>query len=419
MKQPVFALVDCNNFFCSCERVFNPKLNNKPVVVLSNNDGCVIARSQEVKDLGIPMGAPYYKYKDILNKNSVAVFSSNFQLYSDMSSRVMQTLKHLAPEMEIYSVDEAFLSLDNIAHDQLINYAEKICTTVKQWTGIPVSIGIAPTKTLAKVANSIAKKHNKVYSIMTLEEQNKILEKFPIGDIWGVGKNTEQFLLLKGIKYAKELRDMDIRWIRKNLSVVGERLVRELRGFSCAEPQDFKPKKNITYSRSFGNIVKDHDQLYEAIANYAARACHKMRRQYSQAQGIYVYIQTNKFNPRYPRYKNGFTYKFITPTSDTSAIIKAAKECLERIYVSGYRYNKAGVILLDLIPDTKHQIDLFKIGDSEKSRSIMQAIDTLNNKLGKDKVMLAVQGTKRTWSVRSEIRSPRYTTEWNELLKVA
>lgn len=419
MKQPIFALVDCNNFFCSCERVFNPSLQNKPVVVLSNNDGCVIARSQEIKDMGVPMGAPYYKYKDVLSRNGATVFSSNFQLYGDMSHRVMETLRHFTPQMEIYSVDEAFLRLDDIPQDQLFEYGEKIRQTVKQWTGIPVSIGIAPTKTLAKVANYISKKQNKTFNLCSKETQDSILEKFPVGNIWGIGKNLEEFLLLQGIAYAKALRDMDIRWVRKNLSVIGERLVRELRGFSCAELREFQPKKNITYSRSFGRIVEDKDQLYEAIANYVAKACQKMRNQDSQANGIYIFIQTNRFSNKGRKYKNGFEKKFVTPTSDTSIIIKAAKECLDNIYLSGYRYNKVGVMLLDLIPDDQNQSDLFAIGDSEKRRNVMKAIDKINNKFGKEKVMLAIQGTKRTWSVRSEIRSPRYTTEWGELLKVS
>ena len=299
---PIYALVDCNNFYCSCERVFNPALEKKPMAVLSNNDGCIVARSNEIKALGIPMGAPMFQYKELLEKKRAIILSSNYQLYGDMSQRVMETLRQFTPSMEVYSIDEAFLRLEEFQRLDLIKYCLEIRKTVKQWTGIPVSIGIAPNKTLSKVANHIAKKHTKtgVFDIFKRSTQNEILANFPVGNIWGVGRQLSKKLNEMGINTALKLRDVDIVWARKHFTVVGERLVRELRGASCLELEEVIAKKNITSSKSFGKLVTDKKELMNAIANYTTKACHKLRLQNSKAQGLYVYLRTNPFRRQDP-----------------------------------------------------------------------------------------------------------------------
>ncbi len=416
----IFSLVDCNNFYCSCERVFNPALEKKPVAVLSNNDGCIVARSNELKSLGIPMGAPVHQYEKMLEKKKAVILSSNYQLYGDMSHRVMETLKQFSPAMEIYSIDEAFLRLDSFRQKDLEAYAIQMKQTVKQWTGIPVSIGIAPTKTLAKVANHMAKKHTQsgIFDLRRRATQEEVLANFRVGDLWGIGRRLATRLEEMGINTALKLRDVDILWMRKHFTVVGERLVRELRGTSCLDLEEVMPKKNITSSKSFGRLVEDKEEVMEAIANYTARACHKLRLQKSKAQGIYIFLRTNPFRKQDVQYNNGMTFGFPEPSDDTAYIIRMARKCLEQIFSKGYKYHKAGIILLDLVPVTFKQLELFDSMDTPERSRLMQTIDKMNTVMGRDTMRFGSQGISHPWARRCEHRTPRYTTSWEELVKV-
>ena len=417
----IFALVDCNNFFASCERVFNPALENKPIVVLSNNDGCIVARSNEAKALGIPMGKPYFEWREVCRKNKVTVFSSNFQLYGDMSDRVMSTLNHFCPEMEVYSIDEAFLQLDGFADQDVTAYAQHIRHKIKQWTGLPVSIGIAPTKVLAKVANHIAKKMSStgVINLLDPELQTVALANFKVEDIWGIGYQSTLKLHDIGIATALQLRDSDPKFIRKHFSVHGERIVHELRGISCLSLDGFsEPSKNIRSSRAFGHLLTDFEEVAEALAHYTARACEKLRHQGSRAQGIHVFLRTNRFKYNEEYYSKGITYSFAHSSNDTRHIISQAKKCLQRIFRPGLKYKKAGIILLDLIPDTEEQADLFTPIDQTKTKAVMGILDKINARMGGHAIFIAAQGITRSWQTRCDLRSPRYTTDWQELARV-
>lgn len=417
----VFALVDCNNFYASCERVFDPRLKNRPIVVLSNNDGCIVARSNEVKALDIPMGVPFFEQQALIKKHKVVVFSSNYQLYGDMSQRVMDSLRLFAPDMEVYSIDEAFLRLDHLQPRDLYDYCKTIRAKVFQWTGIPVSIGIGPTKVLAKVANRVAKKQtdNGVFDIRSQQTQDEILKTLEVKKIWGIARRWSERLGRMGIETASELRDASPVIIRKHLSVVGERLVRELRGHSCIDLEDVQPRKNILSSKSFGNLLTEKEPMAEALANYAARACEKLRKQNSRAQGVHVFIQTNGFRETDRQYSNAITCTLTVPTSDTRLIIETAKSCLNRIYKPGYRYKKIGVMLLDLIPASLEQKHLFADSDPRPSDHLMGVVDRINRDHGPDTVFFGAQGVNREWKMRCGSRSPRYTTQWDELLRVS
>ncbi len=414
----MFALVDCNNFYASCERVFQPHLKHTPIVVLSNNDGCIIARSNEAKALGVPMGAPYHQSKELMQREGVAVFSSNYQYYGDMSQRVMQSLEMFVPDIEVYSIDEAFLKLDKMPVNDWMEYGIKMREKVLQWTGIPTSVGIAPTKTLAKVANHYAKKHTAmgVFDMMDMRAQEKILTTLPVSELWGVGKQWSKKLNYIGIHTAAQLRDTDPRFIRKHFSVVGERMVRELRGVSCLGLEDIQPRKNIMSSKSFGRMVTDLDEMSEAISTYAVRACHKLRGQRSRACAIHVFLQTNRFRQNMKQYANSTTIEFVNPTNDTGQIIKAAKEGLRRIYRAGYWYKKCGLMLMNIQPASQCQNDLFAHVDNQRSDALMKAMDSLDTRYGTNAVFYASQGIERSWQMRSDKRSPRYTTQWGELL---
>ncbi|MDH3256901.1 MAG: Y-family DNA polymerase [Nitrospinota bacterium] len=417
----VFALVDCNNFYASCERVFDPRLKNRPIVVLSNNDGCIVARSNEVKALGIPMGVPFFEQKALIQKHDIAVFSSNYQLYGDMSQRVMDSLRLFAPDIEVYSIDEAFLRLDHLQPRNLTEYCKTMRAKVMQWTGIPVSIGIGPSKVLAKVANRVAKKETDdgVFDIRSRQAQDAILKTLDVQKLWGVAWRWAERLRRIGITTASELRDASPPIIRKQLSVVGERLVRELRGHSCIDLEDIQPRKNIMSSKSFGNLLTQKAPMAEALANYAARACEKLRQQNSRAQAVYVFVQTNGFRETDAQYSNGLTCTLTVPTSDTRLIIEAARFCLNRIYKPGYRYKKTGVMLLDLIPAALEQKHLFADSDQHSNDHLMATVDRINRDHGPDTVFFGAEGITRQWKMRCGSRSPRYTTQWNELLRVS
>lgn len=415
----IFALVDCNNFYVSCERVFNPRLEKKPVLVLSNNDGCAIARSNEVKKMGIPMGAPFFKWKKFCEENNVTVLSSNYELYGDMSDRVMNVLQSLSPDMEIYSIDEAFLKWDGMSPSDLLTHMLEIRKTIKQWVGIPVSIGYAPTKTLAKVANHIAKTQMQegVFDLIDPVKRKIMLEDFPLEKIWGVGRQLSVRLKKMNIHNAQALCDSDPKKMRHYFSVVMERMVQELRGFSCLGLETPAPRKQIISSRSFGKPVTQLQELEEAVSHYAATASVRLREQGSVARGISVFLQTNRFSESQSYYGNSVSLSFPIPTNDTAKIIALAKEGLRHLFKSGYRYKKAGIMLLDLRPTTMRQYDFFN-SENPKREILMRTLDTINEIYGKNTVYHAAQGVQREWQMKFEHRTPRYTTRWSELLLV-
>jgi len=434
----MYGLVDCNNFYVSCERVFNPLLKTKPVVVLSNNDGCIIARSNEAKALGIPMGAPLHLYKELINKNKVFTYSSNYTLYGDMSSRVMTSLNFFVPDIEIYSIDEAFLSLEKINGVTVLDEMVKIRKLIYQWTGIPVSIGVGPTKTLAKLANKMAKKHssNGVYILTISKHLDKILKDLSLEDIWGISKGWANRLKSIGINNPFELQQSDPRQIRNLISVVGERIVYELRGTPCLNLEGVTAKQSITVSRSFGNIINNKNDLKKALANYVARAAEKLRSQNSLCGAISVFIHTNRFRKKDLQYSNSASIIFDDLTDSTNLIIGKAFKLLESLYLPNYNYKKIGVVLLDIqkrehnfiIQDNLFTYENTKKEFTNKSDICMKMLDSINAKMGKMTLFYGSQGIikqrkQRTegnnWKMRSSYRSPFYTTNWNDILRVS
>lgn len=413
----MFGLIDCNNFYASCERVFNPSLNGKPIVVLSNNDGCVIARSNEAKALGIKMGIPAYQIKDIVKQHDVAVFSSNYVLYGDMSGRVMSMLAELAPEIEVYSIDEAFLNLEGIQDLQTLG--SEIARQVTRGTGIPVSGGIAPTKTLAKVANKFAKKYpayNRLCIIDTEEKRIKALQLTDIGDVWGIGRRQAAKLEKQGVKTAYDFTQLSGAWVRKNMTVVGERTWKELRGISCIDMESAPPaKKQICTSRSFGKMIEDIDTMAEAIATHASTCARKLRKQKSYAMSLMVFIHTNNFREDLPQYWKNTVLHLPVPTNDTQEIVHYALAGLKTIFMQGYQYKKAGVIITEITEGA--QLGLFDSVNREKREKLQQAIDRINGE-NSQRVKLAVQGTGRDWKLKQEQLSKRYTTDISEILTI-
>ena len=439
----MYGLVDCNNFYVSCERVFNPSLRGKPVVVLSNNDGCIIARSNEAKALGIPMGAPLHLYKTLIKQNKIFTYSSNYTLYGDMSSRVMSVLNYFIPNIEIYSIDEAFLNLKNFNIQSLQDEMFKIRERIYQWTGIPVSIGIGPTKTLAKLANKIAKKNSSkgVYILTVSTQLIHILSNMKLEDIWGVSKGWGNRLRSIGINNPRQLQQANPRQIRTLISVVGERIIYELRGQPCLVLEEVINKKSITVSRSFGNMINDKDSLKKALANYAARAAEKLRYQDSVCGGIYVFINTNRFRERDLQYSNSATINFDELTDSTTIIIEKSFKLLENLYRPKYNYKKIGVTLLGLKQKDDGSSDNYIIqgslfihnGDQQihmsRSYDRMKLIDNINAKMGKMTIFHGSQGVIKNsrniksepdkWRMRSCYKSPFYTTNWDDILKVS
>ncbi|WP_320908593.1 MULTISPECIES: Y-family DNA polymerase [Bacteroides] len=409
--------MDCNNFYASCERVFNPALNGKPIVVLSNNDGCVIARSNEAKALGIKMGVPAYQIKDLVSSHEVSVFSSNYTLYGDMSGRVMSILAGLAPELEVYSIDEAFINLDGIQDIQLLG--TKIVNKVTCGTGIPVSLGIAPTKTLAKVANKFAKKYpayNRLCIIDTEEKRIKALKLTDITDVWGIGRRQATKLEKQRVKTAYDFTQLPGSWIRKNMTVVGERTWKELRGISCIDMESAPPaKKQICTSRSFGKMLTDIDTMAEAIATHASTCAKKLRQQKSYAMSLMVFIHTNNFREDLPQYWKNTVIHLPVPTNDTLEIVHYALAGLKTIFIQGYQYKKAGVIITEITEGA--QMGLFDKINRTKREQLMQTIDQINGKHSQ-LVKLAIQGSGRDWKLKQEQLSQRYTTDINEILTI-
>lgn len=417
---PIFALCDANNFYASCERAFNPALERRPVAVLSNNDGCIIARSNEVKALEIPMGAPWHQYKALCAKHNVAVFSSNYALYGDMSARVMQCLATFTPELEVYSIDEAFLLLDGFEHLHLLEYGQQMQCKVRQWTGIPIGVGIGPTKTLAKLANFVAKKRTikGVFNLCDPSVREQMLPTIPVDAVWGIGRRWAVKLSGLGITTAADLRDAEPKAIRQVLNVMGERIVYELRGEACLSLEENSPKQNIMCSRSFGRMVIDRAELLEAIACYATRAAEKLRGQNSRCGGLHVFLQTNGFKQHMPQYRNRCTWSFLCPTSDSREIVRAAQQCILSLFRSGFQYQKVGVMLMDIGPDDCVQRNLLQSPNYDRADALMNLVDRLNARMGKGTIQFAAQGLRRDWRMRQQQRSPRYTTRLSEIVKV-
>jgi DNA polymerase V len=415
---PVFALVDCNNFYASCERVFQPKLAGQPIVVLSNNDGCVVARSNEAKALGIAMGVPEFQIRPLLRAHRVQVFSSNYTLYGDLSQRVMETLEQFSPDLEIYSIDEAFVSLTGFERRNLTDYGRAIRKTVKQWTGIPVSVGIAETKTLAKIANRIAKRTpdtDGVFDLLACPDRDALLGRVAVVDVWGIGPSYSRLLTQQGITTALQLRQADDHWIRTHMGVVGMRLVAELRGRSCLDLEVCPaPKQGITCSRTFGRSVCTLAEMEEAVSSYVTRAAEKLRREGLAATVLTVFVMTNAFTEE-PQYRNSVTCTLPVGTDTTSALIRAALRGLRTIYRGGYRYKKAGVMVTALVPASQVQPDLFDQQDRPKSKRLMAALDAVNDRWGAGTLQYASSGLTKTWQTQCHHRSPAYTTNWDEL----
>jgi len=416
----MFALVDCNNYYVSCERVFNPSLRNKPVVVLSNNDGCIVSRSQEVKDLGLDMARPIFKCQDLIKKHKINVYSSNYVLYGDLSQRVMNILSKFSPNMEVYSIDEAFLSLDGF--NDIEQRAQAIRKTVKQSTGIPVSLGVAPTKTLAKIANHIAKRNPEMNGVFCLTDQKQIderLKDMPAKKIWGIGSRKAEFLKSNGITNAYQLKKANDFWIKKHLSVVTLRTVWELRGISCIPLEEQPPtKKGIGTSRSFGRDVKSLDELNEAVAAYTSKAAGKLRRQNLVAGYLQVYIATDAFSKK-SFYSNAAGIHIAPPTAYTPDLVRWGQKLLKCIYREGLTYKRAGIFLMDFSPATNEQLDLLDpIYQGSPKHRLMKVIDKLNSETNSGKVYFAAEGTGKPWYMRQAHKSKRYTTRWDELLTV-
>ncbi|HPF35982.1 MAG TPA: Y-family DNA polymerase [Candidatus Krumholzibacteria bacterium] len=428
----VFALVDCNNFYASCERVFDPRLEGRPVVVLSNNDGCVIARSNEAKAMGVPMGAPFHEFKRLADHDKVAVFSSNYALYGDMSARVMQVLTQFSPAIERYSIDEAFLDLAGFTGRDLTAHGRDLARAVRRQTGIPVSVGIGPTKVLAKVANRIAKRNPETGGVLDLsslgEHVTAHLAQIDVKDVWGVGRRWSERLHQLGIHTALDLRAADPHLVRRRFNVVLERIVHELRGVSCLPLEEVPPtKQQIMTSRSFGTRVTEPDVMREAVSSFAARTAEKLRGQRSRAGALMVFLQTSPFNEAEPYYQNSAVRTLARPSRETGEIVAAAVDALSEIWRGGYRYMKAGVMLLDLSPEDVVQQELFppaaarvaaprrRPAPAPGRQHLMDVLDRLNERLGRGTVQVAAEGEGRAWRMRQEHRSPAYTTRWADL----
>jgi DNA polymerase V len=415
-----YLMVDCNNFYASCERVFNPSLAGRPVVVLSNNDGCVIARSSEAKALGIAMGEPAYKREDFFARNGVHVFSSNYALYGDMSARVMRILAGFAAETEVYSIDECFLLLRGLDTPSLLRTAREIRRTVRQWTGIPVCVGLARTKTLAKIANRLAKKDGGD-GVRLLEDEDdidRVLGGLNTGDIWGIGRRSARRLGDCGVHTALDLKGRDDDWVRRHLTVTGLRTVLELRQIPCIALEDAPPPaRSLVCSRSFGTRIESLGSLEEAVSAYVQRAGEKLRRKGLVAGAVQVFLETNRFQPG-PQYAGSRCRALPAPTADTLALHGPALEILRDIHKPGYRYQKAGVILLDLSPASGRQLSFLEPHGEEKAKrdALMRVMDRINTVHGRGTLALAASGLgKKEWHMRQERRSPNYTTSWAEL----
>jgi DNA polymerase V len=423
MKRAI-ALIDVNNFYVSCERVFNPKLKNKPVVVLSNNDGCAISRSNEAKALGVVMGAPWFKMQELVKQHGIVGLSSNYALYADMSNRVMTTLNDFSPNQEVYSIDECFLDLTGFNRD-LKAYGQEMRGRILKWTGLPVCVGVGSTKTLAKLANHIAKKQTQFDGVcnlnqLTEDELNKVFSNIDVGEVWGVGRRIASKLKALGINTVLDLKQADPEYLRGQFSVVMAKTVSELNGTVCIELEEITPpRKQILSSRSFGHTVRDFNSLAESITLYMSRAAEKLRKQNSFARSVHVYIRTSPFKLDEPHYSNGMTIPMPSPSDDSRQLVKIALWGLKRIYRPGFNYAKAGVMLSEIVPKAGIQNDLFsQPASNQKSEALMSAMDDINRKMGRESIKLASEGFKRPWKMRQGNKSPNYTTDWDGVMVV-
>lgn len=418
----MFALVDCNNFYASCERAFNPYWNGRPVVVLSNNDGCVIARSNEAKKIGIKMGVPAHQIRTEIEQYNIGVFSSNYTLYGDMSNRVMSMLSSYSPNVEIYSIDECFLDFSGFGLYDLKTYGEGIVQSVTKGTGIPVSMGIALTKTLAKVANKFAKKHKGYKGVCIIDTEEKRIEalkRTEISDVWGIGHRHAKRLEQYGVYSAYDFAQMPKAWVRQQMTVVGERTWKELNGEPCIDMEQIAPaKKQICTSRAFGQTIADIEGLKEAVSSFASICAGKLRKQKSCAQSLMVFIHTNNFREDLPQYFKNCVIKLPVPTNSTPEIVHYAIAALLNIYRKGYYFKKAGVILMDIVPDNAIQQNIFDVVDREKHKKLMEVVDRLNSGFSRNNLFLAVQDGRRKWKLKQELLSPCYTTKLNDIIKI-
>lgn len=413
----MYAIVDCNNFYASCERLFNPKLWNKPIVVLSNNDGCVIARSNEAKEIGIKMGDPYFQIQKICKRYKIHVFSSNYAFYGDMSRRVMSVLEANWPETEVYSIDEAFLELSGLSAGGIGEFCNRLQSEVKQFTGIPVSIGIGQTKTLAKLANYVAKKQLKT-PVFNISSNIHWLSTIAVDEIWGVGRKWSKKLHLMGIHTAQDLANFDSRLIKRRFNVVLERTALELRGIKCIELEETQAKQQIISSKSFGQMQTHFQPISEALSNYAARAVEKLRRQHSKVGYLSVFITTNRFRKDLPQYSKSIGYRLVNPSDDIREITLISKMCLKHIFKEGYSYKKTGIMLGELSDKSIHQETLFDCIDEElsaKKDKLMTVFDKINRTFGRDSIKVASAGKSSPWAMKSAFKSPNYTTRWRDL----
>ena len=418
MSMDLYALVDCNNFYASCERVFDPTARGVPVIVLSNNDGCVVARSQEAKDVGIEMGQPLFECQNLVNKHNVRVFSSNYVLYGDMSARIMNILSGFSPNIEIYSIDEAFLLFRGFENFDLNAYGHIIRNAVKQNTGVPVSVGIAKTKTLAKIANHLAKKVYKTGVFCLLDEEDEHLKNFPVDEIWGIGRQRTRWLQSQNIQTAYDLKMASDHLVRHKMTVTGLRTVWELRGIPCLQLDEVVPdKKMIGCSRMFGYEVDNLEELEEAVSAYVTRACVKLRRQNSLAGYVHVYVETNRFKGDY--YINSLGMYVNPPSAHTSLLSHYGKLLLKHIYKDGYKYKRAGVMLTDLVSEQSGQEYLIgPVYSGSREQRLMEVIDRYNSSVNRGKIQLASEGMGKSWHMKQAHKSRRYTTHWDELLEI-
>ncbi len=417
----MFALVDCNNFYASCERVFQPQLNNKPIAILSNNDGCVISRSDEAKAIGLPMGAPAFKYESFFKVNNVHVFSSNYPLYGDLSSRVMSILEQFSPDVEVYSIDEAFLEFTGFNDYNFNDYGLQIKGRVLKWTGIPTCVGIAPTKALSKVANKIARKFPEqtkgVYVIDTEEKRIKALKWIKLKDVWGIGRGLQKRLKVKNCKTAFDFTQLSDEWIRKNFSITEWKLKKDLEGKPTLKLDYLKPKRTIATTRSFEYTYSDLDNIKERISTFATSCAEKLRKQGSSCHMILVLLSSDRHKKDLPQHRTSRMVSLPYPTDSSLIISNCAVKAVSSIFKEGIKYKRAGVIVTGLVPTENHQLDMFD-HENPKHKPLMHTIDSLNKKYEDYKIKLGNQDLKRTWKMRQERLSPRYTTNINEILTV-
>jgi len=424
----VFALIDCNNFYVSCERIFNPKLENKPVVVLSNNDGCCVARSNEAKKLGIKMGEPLFKIRDLVQANKVQVLSSNYELYGDISNRVVQTLFTFSPDVEVYSIDEAFINLKSLHCSSYQELGSEIRSKILSWVNIPVSVGISPTKTLSKIANAFVKKNKNLNGVMSLIDMNEteidgLLKQIEVGDVWGIGRQYSKKLIEENILTAYDFKYANPKFIQKIMTINGLKTQSELKGISCIPIEyEVKDKKGICTSRSFGKLTSSFKELNEALSTYATTASEKLRNQNSKCNRVTIFIRTNHFRVNDNQYSNARSYDFLEATSYTPDIIKASNFLLKQIYKSGFNYQKVGIILTEIVSENEIQKSLFNLDilqyKSAKKDLLIQKVDELNKIHGNNSVIFGSSGIKKEWKLKSEKRSPRYTTCLREILQI-